>query len=532
MAVGCGWQALIVERKNTVGENESVGAASAVRARLMKTISLQSVDLMLKVTVQLIMVPILIGKWGTELYQDWIVLFAGANFLSFLDFGMQTYFTNTLLRAWVEQDHAAFRKQLGNAVALYAAVILASIATLGGLLALFPWADWLGIRAMSYPTAAAVASSLCGSVLALIPLGIFTGIYRVRGDYNRSIAVTMVTQSMAGLGLCILAALGGKPLGAAVLYGCISVAAWIGVVADQRRRYREFPARIEIPTASELKTIVMHSAQYLTPVVSTPLLFHLPIVLLGSLGGAGTAVVYSVTRTAIGLVRQVTAQPNQPVGMEVARYVVGGDAVGARSLFLQAVRITCAVSGLLGGFVLVMAEPIIGVWTHGQVPYDPWLVLIMVGAVVLMAPSQAPFMFFYHLNQPRVLAVTVGIHLIIATILCAWLSSRYAATGAALAIGGTEVVLVGLVVPFAACSALALSTMSFLRAAIRPLLFFLILGAVSGWSLRQVFPIENIVRLLLACGLWAGLLGPLAFFLLFPAGVRAAFDRLRILAFG
>ena len=197
----------------TAGEFPTVLEGEVGRSltgRLMRTFSLQSADIALRVVQQLIIVPVLIRHWGTELYQDWIVLFSAANFLMILDFGMQTYFSNSLLIAWSRRDDCAFRRHISVAVTLYLVVFLAAMAALAASAPAVSWPALLGIKALSASSTLWCGGMLAVGILILIPLSVFTGVYRVRGDYNLSVATGMFTQTATGYVLCVIAMLGER----------------------------------------------------------------------------------------------------------------------------------------------------------------------------------------------------------------------------------------------------------------------------------------------------------------------------------
>src|SRR5262249_48895872 len=95
--------------EEAIAELSIATVRSGLGARLLRSFGFQSLDVVLRVVQHLIIVPVLIWAWGADLYQDWIVLLAATNFLSILDFGMQTFFVNSMLVAWTRQSLKAYR---------------------------------------------------------------------------------------------------------------------------------------------------------------------------------------------------------------------------------------------------------------------------------------------------------------------------------------------------------------------------------------------------------------------------------------
>jgi O-antigen/teichoic acid export membrane protein len=488
--------------------------------RLMRTFSLQSADLALRVLQQLIVVPVLIGHWGTELYQDWIVLFSAASFLTILDLGMQAYFVNSLLVAWSRHADRAYRRHIAVAVTLYLVVFLAAMAALAGSALTVSWPLLLGIKALSASSTLWCGGLLAVGILILVPLSLFTGVYRVRGDYNLGVATGMFTQTAPGYALCAIAVLGGTPASAAIMYLFASMAAWILVAVDQTRRYGAFPLAVVTPTEAELREAAIQSAQYMVPSVAAPIVMNFPIILLGMWGSAGAVLMFSIVRTLTGLIRQITLQPNFPVGLEMAGLYAGRNMEGVRKLFSNACHVTSGMSGLLGGFVAAAAEPVIRVWTHGQVGYDPWLTAILIGVIVFGAPAQVAFILFHHINRPRMLVLANGGHALGTVLLCLLLVGKYSAIGAAVATGVAELLFVGLPLPIAACRLVAFPLATYFWNAARVAIVMFILSYAIAGTVMALMPVRDTPEIVMLVGLWSVVLSLPAYFLILTPNMR------------
>jgi O-antigen/teichoic acid export membrane protein len=496
-----------------------------IARRLFETVSLQSVDMALRIVQQLLIVPVLIGHWGVDLFQDWVVLMAAANCCLLLDFGMQTYFVNSMLFAWTKQDHLAYRRKVAIAMAAYGAVlpIAALLIVAGGTV--WSWPALLGVRSMTSASAYWTGGTYLASLFVLMPLGIFTGIYRVRGDYKYSVVVGMLTQTFTGFAVCAIALAGGTPVACGVMYLLVNGLAWAGVALDQKRRYGEFPLRVSAPKREELWAAVGQSSQYAAPAMATPFALHFPVVLLGIWAPPGAAISYTVARTLAGLIRQITLQPNLPVGVELAKFYAHGDAAGLRRLYAAAAHLTCGVVGLLGGFILVAAGPIILIWTHNQVAYDFRLIAVIVATVGLMAPAQVPLILFQHINRPRILVLSNLAYLAGTAILCFVLVRPLSALGAALSTGIAEVAFVGTFVPFGASRLISLPIGDYFRNCIGILLICGGLASAAAWAALSVVPVRGIVEFVAFGVIWTAIVAVPGFYLVLTPEMRRHVQR-------
>jgi hypothetical protein len=111
------------------GAASALGALAArdrrgLRRRLALGYGAQGLFLAVRVLEQIVLVPVFLAAWGTELYRDWLVLYASAGFLPLLDLGMTFYFRNALRAAWARGDRAGFERLLQVRLGLYAGLLL------------------------------------------------------------------------------------------------------------------------------------------------------------------------------------------------------------------------------------------------------------------------------------------------------------------------------------------------------------------------------------------------------------------------
>lgn len=490
-------------------------AQPGIRQRMLWGLSAQSVAIALRVVQQLLLVPVLIWGWGADLYQDWIILFSASGFLSMLDFGMQIYFGNALLIAWSRQDFAAYRRFLATAFAMYSVILLGALVLLIAVSRVVSWPSLLGIRAMSGPAALTTLSLLVLTTLSLIPLGIVTAIYRARGDYGVGTVVMVIVEASRGFGVCLVAALGGTPIAAAIVHLLIAGVFWFAVSVHQRRRYGELPLAFAVPTKLELKEGLSQSALYMAPTIVTPVVLNCPVVLLGLLGSPpGTVVAFTVSRTLTGLLRQIVLQFCHPVGAEMSRQLATHDLGKVKLLFNGAGRLAAGIAGLLGGFTMIVAEPFIHLWTHGAVAYDPWLIGMFIATILLTAPAQVPLMLFHYANRPLVLVIAQGAYAISAIAFCFLFIPGFIDVGAAAGIGLAELLTIGLIIPFAAAKMISADFFGYAwRGYVLAGMTF-VASYAAAWCLQQIMGPQSLFGIIEFAMTWVAVITLPSLFLL------------------
>lgn len=492
-----------------------------IKRRIIEGIGAQTAAILLRIVQQIVLVPILIGGWGETLYAEWLVLFSAASLLSILDGGLQIYFGNALLIARAQDDDAAFRRRFAVALCAYGVILSIAVTVIAIGLGLSPWAGrWTA--GMSNGGAALTALGLlAAATLIMIPFGLVTAIYRAYGDYGRGGAISIGAEAVRGLAVCVVAALGGTPPMAAGVFLGFAVMSWIFVVGDQRRRYGPMSFVPAWPTRDELRTAALGSALYLSPTLVSPAVVNVPVLLLGLFNAPASAVVlFAVTRTFTGFVRQVVNQFSHPVGAELSRQHAGGDDSAVQRLFASAGRLISGLAGLMAGFTMVVATPFIALWTHGEVSAEPGLVGVFLLTVVVGAPATVAQQLFQYNNRPGVYAAAYAANGALALALCVPLIQSHGALGAGMAVGIAEVMTIGLFVTRAAVTATAVPLARYLATSFGAAAIGLVLGggAALGWS--RMLPSDSLPGLILFAVLWAATVVVPALFVLMTRGER------------
>ena len=69
---------------------------SGIVSRALKSIGADALGQFLNVLTKLLLVPIFLKFWGSELYGEWLILFAWCSWFTIADLGGQLFFANKL----------------------------------------------------------------------------------------------------------------------------------------------------------------------------------------------------------------------------------------------------------------------------------------------------------------------------------------------------------------------------------------------------------------------------------------------------
>lgn len=382
-----------------------VEARVGTRGRLARTLIAQTLGLGGKLLQQVLLVPLFIGAWGIAVYQDWLILFAAATLFSMFDFGLQIHFGNRLTMAWLEGGRAALDRTLAIAMGCYAAILPLLLAAAFAAAYGTDELSAVGIRTLPASAAEAVFVLLVISTLAALPLGVIGAVYRARGQFDRGVNFFNLLQVVQTLVMAIALLARQSPIVIAASMAATMVCAGLVLWLDLRHSYAEFRLTVAWPTWVELRGVAGNSGSFTAIQAMQAAMLSGAVMLIGYLEPAtGAVVVFSVERTLAGVLRLTIQQVALAFGAEMSRQFLHGDTKPLRFLYRNTGRLGAAAGGLLGGLVLALAEPVIRVWTHGAITYDPALLVALIAAVLLGIPAQPALVLFVLTNRPRSVA--------------------------------------------------------------------------------------------------------------------------------
>lgn len=376
--------------------------------RLVSNYVFQTMNWGIRLFEQLLLIPLYILAWGTELYRDWLLLFSVMAFLNLCSFGVDDYFGNVFLRSAATGDRAGLIRHLrvGLFVSL---VITVGMLGLAGLMAIaVPLHRVLGLSAMDERTATSCFLIMAAPLSVLYVTETLRGLYRAFGDFSRGECLFAIFNSVQIAAVAIVLATRQPPLAVALCYGILPFLYAIGQVIDLVRRYRQVTFGLAMPTRTELRETVRQSLLYFTTPLSMILTQNVTLLAFGVLGiSAAATVKYNVLRVFTGLSRQVGAQSFVVgSGIEMARQHAQADHAAWRKLYADSCRIVACFVGILAGVSIPLSGPFVDLWTHHAVASDTTMILWFLAGIFASAPGRVSVMLLRYINQPYPIAIS------------------------------------------------------------------------------------------------------------------------------
>lgn len=518
-----------VHTREKADESSSPGTIGRGR-RLIRGWSANLVQMMLGLTQQLLLIPALLHFWTSDMLAAWLAIYACGSLVVVADAGLQLRAINRFLafKACVDCD--------GRTANFYAAMLriyLAVVAVLCVLLCaaiyLAPPASVLGFRAVPTFDAAMLVMTL--GMLLTLPANLASGLYRVRGQYGRTIWLQNGALLLGQIAQLAMLAAFGSLLAVALAFVSMQLLFTTFVTAIDAPRL--FPFLRRAPTSPFIAPSWRWNVAQLgraLPFAVTNIaelaLVNVPVLLVSALVTDRVAVAqWGLTRVIASLVRGLCLQVALPFGAELGHDHATGDSERLRRHYAYGSAFVTALACLVVAGMLPFWPDFFALWTHGSIPYDgPLAVLLLLGSAAV-APSLLALVFASHSDRGQLLIWTKGLQLIVFLALSVALIPRLGPLGAAAAVVASDIFvqfgLLGLVI-----------MRQTLREPFMHIAFLLLMAVAivaSGWLIgtatTALVPGSGLAHFIVECAVWLIVVGVLASPLL-SKGLR---DRLRAL---
>jgi O-antigen/teichoic acid export membrane protein len=354
-----------------------------------------------------ILVPILLSQWGVEVYGEWLILSAIASFGALANFGMfQASAVEISLAAGAGDRAGASRIAATALVAGVVFVIAALLLAWIGLSFVDP-RTLFGVHTISSRDALGVTVlSLASVVLTVFTPALAAPVNMTIGNAPSTVASALI-RVIELIAIAIAVYAGGGPVSvAAVLAGsvCLNILAHVVLVRYWVDWLSFHPRHFD---RAVLRRLIRPSlAQFLLYVSINIFIVQVPRIILGHLAGAAAVAVFGVTITYARAARTLAGLFSHSLQTETTRSY----AERRHDVFIRLTEALCQVhlwvSLAVLAVMMAFGSIIFSVWTHGKIPFDPWLCLVLGIGFVIGAFSDVVIYVLLGIN--RILAVAIA----------------------------------------------------------------------------------------------------------------------------
>lgn len=488
------------------GRGDGASTAGPSRARrLFGGWSANLVVMLLGISQQVLLVPVFLHFWSSDTLAAWLAVYAAGNLVIAADAGLHA---RTLNRFLAFKASADCDGRTGCVYDRMLWVYLALVAVLGALLLIAPYllppSDMLGFHATPQFGAAFVVMTV--GALLLLPANLPTALYRARGYYGRVVWFQSGGMLAAQLAQLLAIVVDGGLLAVAIAYVSMQVivASYLTVVDAARlfpflrRGLRGRPSwrwsigqfRLAFPFA------VAGAAEIA--------LVNAPVLLVSAFVSGRIAVAqWGLTRVIAGLVRMLCTQATLPLAAELGHDHAVGDKERLSGLYARgSVFVTVLASVTVSG-LLAFWPDFFALWTHGSVPYDPWLAITLLLGACAIAPSILALSFANYSNRGDLLVRTKGLQLVVFLVLSLALIPSMGPLGAAIAIVASDLLIQFGLLTFSILGAILRHPLRHIGLLTAISTVVVVLGWATGTAIRWLVPGTGAGHFIVECALWS-----------------------------
>jgi len=454
-------------------------------------------------TQLVVLVPVFLHFWTSEVLAAWLVIYAVGNLVQIADSGLQFRAINRLL---------AFKSSVdcdGRTARFYAAMLriyqgLAGffvILLLVGAQFLSP-STLLGFQAIPNFDAAFIVMTV--GMLLTLPSNLAAGLYRARGLYGRAVWLQCAAMLIAQLGQLVAIVTTGSLLAVTVAYVATQLSIQSYFVAIDAPRLFPFLRGVRArPSWRWIAGQFRMAFPFAIAGSAEIALQNLPVLLVSAFVTDRVAVAqWGLTRVVAGLLRGLCTQATLPLAAELGHDYTIGAKERLRRLYAHGSVFVTLLASLAVSGLLPFWPDFFALWTRGAIPYDPLLTMTLLIGTGVSAPSILALGYANYSNRGDLLVRTKGLQLAVFLILSIVLTPQMGPLGAAIAVVASD-----LLVQFGLLALIVIrQTLQQPARHVAFLAVLMVLVTLFGWGLgtiiRSAVPWTGLTRFVFECTLW------------------------------
>ncbi|WP_271614789.1 lipopolysaccharide biosynthesis protein [Bradyrhizobium sp. CCBAU 51627] len=490
------------------------GSGGSGRARrLIHGWSANLIQMGLGLTQQLLLIPAFLHVWSGDLLAAWLAIYAAGGLVVVADAGLQLRAINRFLafRSCADCDGRSAHFY-GATLRIYLAIVAGLSVMLCVAVFLAPPSTVLGFH--DTPTIDAAMLAMTVGMLLSLPANLASGLYRVRGQYGRIIWLQNAALLLGQIAQLVALFLFGSLLAVAIAYISMQLLFTVFIVAFDAPRLFPFLRRTGTSIVPSWRWSVGQLGRALPFAVTNIAelaLVNVPVLLVSALVTDRIAVAqWGLTRVIASLVRGLCLQVALPFGAELGHDHAVGDKERLRRHYAYGSVFVTGLACLVVAGMLPFWPDFFALWTHGSIPYDGPLAVVLLLGSAAVAPSLLALIFASHSNRGELLIRTKGLQLVVFLAQSFVLIPRLGPLGAAAAVVASDILLqfglLGWVI-----------MRQTLREPFRHIAFLLLMATgivASGWliglAITALVPGGGLAHFMVECAAWLVVVGALA----------------------
>jgi O-antigen/teichoic acid export membrane protein len=457
----------------------------------------------LALTQQIVLIPLFLKYWTGETLSAWLAIFAAGMLALTLDAGLHVRSLNRFLqfKALADCDRRTNRFY-GAMLRLYAGYsVLLIVAMLGTFAAVAP----SRVLGFSFEPAFDLSFAIMAlGMVLMLPSNLATALYRARGLYGRIGSLQALGLAIGQAGQVVGIVTTGSLLVVTIAFvaGQLAIAVFL-ILIDVRRQFpflARFSGRISLRWALAQLTGALPFS--VTNFVELGL-GYLSVLLIGFFVTDRIAIAqWSLTRTIVNLLRQVSYQTTLPLAAELGHDLAIGARDSLQRLYVRGSVMLVLVASAATSGALAFWPDFFAIWTHGAIPYDATLSIALLIGTCVATPALLAMSYANYSNRGPLLLRAKTIQLVLFLALALLLIPLYGPLGAAVAMITSELIAQFGFIAVVIVSETLQRPLRYALTLLSMMVFIVAAGAALGEALRHLVPGTGIIHFLAECGLW------------------------------
>jgi O-antigen/teichoic acid export membrane protein len=339
--------------------------------RLFKGIGANFLGQLINIASRIVLVPLFLLAWGTDIYGEWLLLSSMVAYLSLTEMGAQTYIVNRMTQAYAQRDNDQFCKILHTGLALFLIIPLAVFIIFVGLIVFFNPASLLHITRTGHGTVVLVLAILAFQIVLSLPQSVLLRVY---------FAVELLPRGVMLLNLMQLTSLSLLAGGLWLRWGMVPIAILqlipYGLAAglalyDLNRKFPHFKIlSLGAANFSFGLSFLKPSLHFFLIQLGQAFSLQGTVLVVGMVMGPLQVVLFSTMRTMVNLIRSFLDQLSHAAWPEMTRLDAQEDRDKFLALFRVILRSTLVASILFITIFHFYGGYIYHFWLRKTVPFE------------------------------------------------------------------------------------------------------------------------------------------------------------------
>lgn len=391
--------------------------------RILNILGANALGQVSNVIIRVVSVPIFLHFWGENLYGEWLLLITIPSYLAISGTGIGHVAAN-------EMDIKVSKGQKGEALQIFQSawvfvtIISAIFIAICSLVAaVFPVENWLNIHHISHVDVTLSFVLLAVYTVFSLQCELLVAVYRASGQYARGLLSVNVILFAEFVGLIVVVMVSKSVILATCVNLLIRLVGMYVMSAHLKKKVDWFHFGVQHASKQIIRSSLIPTFAFIGFSLGNAITLQGMVTVIGIRLGPTAVVAYSVIRTLINFVKQLTSLIYYSVWPEFSAALAKNDIELARKLHRSICQVTLLLSLISVVGLLVAGKSILHIWTGGKLQIDYIFFALMLISIVPNTLWLASSFVEISINKHERIALAYVISSI-ATILVAFFTVR------------------------------------------------------------------------------------------------------------